>query len=122
MCNTCGCSNCGCHNGRNSNCGCNLCNEFANAINNLFADPNGCGCGCGCNNGCGNNRAWRNGFRSGWNARGNNNGCGCGCGCHRNRCGCNASHDLSGLTDCGNYDEYYARQYGLNRSGCCCSL
>lgn len=122
MCNTCGCPNsCG-NNGRNSNCGCcNLLGEFANAINNLFTDPcnSGCRCGCGCN---GNRNAWRNGFVDGWNARGNNNGCGC---CHHHRrsgCGCNGTADLSNLTDCGNFDDYYARQYGLTRSGCCCSL
>lgn len=112
MCNTCGCPNCrgNNNNGRNSHCGCcNLLNEFANALNNFFTDP----CDRHCNCGCGNNNAWRNGFRSGWDARGNNNGCGCGG---------NRSRDLSGYTDCGNYDSYYARQYGLCSSGCSCNL
>ena len=91
---------CGCNNGtdvqNNNGCGRNLCNEIGRALNNLFPLPtndNGCGCGC------------------------NRNRSGCGCHCHRwcneqrNGSGCNA--DLSGLTDCGNYDAYYARQYGL---------
>ena len=130
MCNTCG------NNGRNTGCGCvNLLNEFADAINNFFTNP--CGCGCGNNNqwrngftsgwnARGNSRTWRNGFESGWQARGNN-GCGCGCGCGNNRnsqcgCGCNGTANLSNFTCCGNYDDYYARQYGLNGNGSCCSL
>lgn len=134
MCNTCCSSNFG---GRNSNCGCvNLLCEFANALNNFFTDPcnRGCGCKCKCN---GTRNAWRNGFIDGWDSarehcgcgcNGGNNRSGCGCGCNggNNRggcgCGCHHTHDLSALTDCGNYDAYYARQYGLTRNGCCCSL
>ena len=102
MCNTCGSSGCGCNNGNNSNGGCvNLLRELSDAINNFFTNP----CSCGCNNqwrngfqsgyaARGNSPAWRNGFESGWQARANNGGCGC--------------------SNNGNYDSYYARQYGLN--------
>ena len=130
MCNTCGGSNRNCNNQRNTNCGCvNLLNEFADAINNFFTNP----CGCGCNNGNnaqwrngfesgyvarGNSRAWRTGFESGWQARANN---GCGCGCNNGTNTLNGTTNLSNFTCCGNYDDYYARQYGLNGNGCCCS-
>ncbi|MBD5637025.1 MAG: hypothetical protein HDP28_04300 [Clostridia bacterium] len=114
MCNTCGCNN----NRSGNGCGCcALLNELSSAIRNLFTCPcNSCGCngnnrsgnGCGC--GCNNNRS----------------GNGCGCGCNNNRsgngCGCNRSRDLSCFTNCGNYDSYYARQYGLCNSGCSCNL
>lgn len=122
MCNSCGCSN---HGGNNSNSGCvNLLNELADAINNFFTNP--------CNRCSGNNNAqwrsgfqsgwqargnspsWRNGFESGWNARANS---GCGCSQHNN-----STVNLSNLTCCGNYDPYYARQYGLGGNGCSCSL
>ena len=116
MCNTCGSSNCGCNHGNNSNCGCvNLLNELADAINNFFTNPcNSCG---GNNNqwrngfqsgyaARGNSPAWRSGFESGWQARSNN-----GCGCSNNN---GRTVNLSNLTCCGNYDSYYARQYGLN--------
>ena len=126
MCNTCGCSNRNGNNQRNSNCGCvNLLNEFADAINNFFTNP--CN-SCSGNNNCqwrngfesgwnarGNSRTWRNGFESGWNARSNN----CGCGCSNNNGG---TPNWSNYTCCGNYDDYYARQYGLNGNGCSCSL
>ena len=104
MCNTCNRSCCcGCNNGtdaqNNNGCGCNLCNEIGRALNNLFPLPtNDNGCGCNRNrSGCGCNRC---------------NRCNC-CRCNENRSGCGCGADLSSLTDCGNYDAYYARQYGL---------
>lgn len=126
MCNSCGCSN---QNGNNSGCGCvNLLNELSDAINNFFTNP--CNCGCSGNNNSqwrngfesgwnayGNSRSWRNGFESGWQARSNN-----GCGCNGNGNSRNGTANLSNLTCCGNYDPYYAQQYGLNGNGSCCSL
>ncbi len=131
MCNTCGCNN----NRSGNGCGCcALLNEISSAIRNLFTSPcNSCGCGCnnnrsgnGCGCGCNGNNRSGNGCGCGCNN--NRSGNGCGCGCNNNRsgngcgCGCNRSNDLSGYTGCGNYDSYYARQYGLCNSGCSCNL
>ncbi len=112
----CGCNNnCGCNgvsafnnNGCNS-CNCNRC-SFCDFLNTLLYGSNRSGCGCH-NHGCGCNNNWRGGCNS----------CGCNSCANNNNCGC--------------FDAYYARQYGLNmgccgrndwfscqtRSTCCCS-
>ncbi len=73
-------------------------------------------CNCGCNNGCG---CGNNGNGSTSSNNGNGNGQGFACVTF-----CGNSSNSSGQTTTStayNYDEYYARQYGLNGYGGGCA-
>ena len=132
---------CGCNNGR-SGCGRSTCSNNGCLTNTNTVTTNGCGwntCGwntwgwntCGCNryvsfpvsgtayvptsaihfcpNSLTGNTTNGNTTSNNNNGTTTNNGgtCGCGCGCGFGRCG--GARAISNY-----YEDYYARQYGLN--------
>lgn len=100
MCNTCNsCNSCGCNNRHSCYC------ALTRALNNLFSTE--ALCSCGCNHGCGCHR-----------------GCNCsGCG-YRSAtrccsCGDAFTAEIGAVADFGEFDAYYASQYGMIRNRSC---